>query len=285
MEREVNDLIDEAGNSRWEPDFRELVEGLGDAVYTLDLEGRFTWGNEAGLRYLGYDQSDFDEFLGRHFLDLLTPASKQVAIEHFSRGLAGEELSPFFEVQAYHRDGHILDFEIRASDLIHEGELIGRQGVVRNISAIKQLQAEMAETSKRLSQLEERERIMATLYSRFASLTAGASNEDQIVELQRALGTVAAQRLGLASGDVEILELLAAGKTNREIAELVHLSPHTIKDRVGRILRALGAQSRTEATAIAIRRGLVVPDPAGPPEPGVENPRMGFEGRDANHDA
>lgn len=261
MESEGRDPAALVGENRWEPDFRELVEGLGDAVYTLDLEGRFTWGNEAGLRYLGYDQSDFDEFLGKHFLDLLTPASKTVAIEHFSRSLAGEEISPFFEVQAYHRDGQVLDFEIRASDLFHEGELIGRQGVVRNISAIKQLQAEMAETSKRLAQLEERERIMATLYSRFASLTASSSGEDQIRELQRALGSVSAQRLGLAPGDVEILKLMARGRTNREIAEAVHLSPHTIKDRVGRILRNLGAQSRAEATAIAIRQGLITPEP------------------------
>ncbi len=270
---EAADRADGVGDYRWEPDFRELVEGLGDAVYTLDLEGRFTWGNEAGLSYLGYDQSDFDEFLGKHFLDLLTPASRTVAIEHFRRSLAGEEISPFFEVQAYHRDGHVLDFEIRASDLHYNGELIGRQGVVRNISAIKQLQAEMAETSKRLSQLEERERIMATLYSRFASLTASSSGDEQIRELQRALGSVSAQRLGLTPADLDVLELMARGRTNREIAEAVHLSPHTIKDRVGRILRALGAHSRAEAAAIAIRQGLIAPNPAAdPPGQGGENP-------------
>ena len=66
----------ELTTGRWEPDYRELVEGAGDAIYTLDLEGRFTYGNQSGLEYLGYEQSDYDEFLGRHFLDLLTPASK-----------------------------------------------------------------------------------------------------------------------------------------------------------------------------------------------------------------
>lgn len=261
MERELTNLDAGADENRWEPDFRELVEGLGDAVYTLDLEGRFTWGNEAGLRYLGFDRSNFDDFLGKHFLDLLTPASKTVAIEHFSRSLKGEEISPFFEVQAYHRDGTVLDFEIRASDLYHHGELIGRQGVVRHISAIKQLQAEMAATSKRLAQLEERERIMATLYSRLALVSGGTTSDEQIKELENAVGAAVAQRLGLSEGDLEILEQLALGKTNREIAELVHLSPHTIKDRVGRILRALGAQSRAEATAIAIRQRLIAPAP------------------------
>lgn len=253
----------ELGDSRWEPNFRELVEGLGDAVYTLDLEGRFTWGNEAGLDYLGYELEDFDKFLGTHFLELLTPASKEVAIDHFSRSLAGESISPFFEVQAYHRDGSILDFEIRASDLFHDGELIGRQGLVRNISAIKQLQEQVVHTSQRLALLEERERIMASLYSRFAALASGAASGDQIRQLEAALGMVTAQRQGLNDGDVAILELIAEGKTNREIAEAIHLSPHTVKDRVGRILKTMGVSTRVEAATMAIRTGLV----AGPDTP------------------
>lgn len=210
MEREALAEKHEAGENRWEPDFRELVEGLGDAVYTLDLEGRFTWGNEAGLKYLGYDESNFDEFLGRHFLDLLTPSSREVAIDHFTKGLAGESISPFFEVQAYHRDGRILDFEIRASDLYHEGNLVGRKGVVR--------------------------------------------------DLEQTNGRMSAEDMGLDEVDLRILRLMARGRTNREIADEVHLSPHTIKDRVGGILSALDAASRAEAAAIAIRQGLIRPE-------------------------
>jgi len=199
-----------AGENRWEPDFRELVEGLGDAVYTLDLEGRFTWGNEAGLKYLGYDESNFDEFLGRHFLDLLTPASREVAIDHFRRGLAGESITPFFEVQAYHRDGRVLDFEIRASDLYHEGKLVGRKGVVR--------------------------------------------------DLEQTIGRLSAEDMGLDEMDLRILGSMARGRTNREVAGEVQLSPHTIKDRVGGILRSLDAASRAEAVAVALRQGLIRPE-------------------------
>ena len=247
----------EISTGRWEPDYRELVEGAGDAIYTLDLEGRFTYGNAAGLSYLGYEQSDYDEFLGRHFLDLLTPESKTVALEHFERGLTGNTISPFFEVQAYHRDGRVLDFEIRASDLYRDGELIGRQGFVRNISDIKSLQAQVAETSQRLALLEERERIAKELYNRFAALTASSTTADEMRALEAALTSVTAERFGLGPGDVEILGLLARGMTNREIAEEVHLSPHTVKDRVGRILKAMGATGRAEAVAMAIRNGLI----------------------------
>jgi DNA-binding NarL/FixJ family response regulator len=52
---------------------------------------------------------------------------------------------------------------------------------------------------------------------------------------------------------------MARGRTNREIAGEVQLSPHTIKDRVGGILRSLDAASRAEAVAIALRQGLIRP--------------------------
>ena len=52
------------------PDYEDLIEGLGDMVYTLDLEGRFTYINSAGLSLLGYPA---EGILGRHFTDVLTP--------------------------------------------------------------------------------------------------------------------------------------------------------------------------------------------------------------------
>jgi two-component system nitrate/nitrite response regulator NarL len=55
----------------------------------------------------------------------------------------------------------------------------------------------------------------------------------------------------------EVLEQLALGLTNREIAERLGVSPHTAKFHVNSLLGKLGATSRTEAVAIAVRSGLV----------------------------
>ena len=57
-----------------------------------------------------------------------------------------------------------------------------------------------------------------------------------------------------------ILRLIGSGATNREIAAELHLSPHTIKDYVARLLRKLGCHSRAEALSVAIREGLIGPD-------------------------
>jgi predicted ATPase/DNA-binding NarL/FixJ family response regulator len=55
----------------------------------------------------------------------------------------------------------------------------------------------------------------------------------------------------------EVLHLLVAGQTDREIAEHLFIGHRTVQDHVSHILGKLGAVNRTEATAVAIRDGLV----------------------------
>jgi len=56
----------------------------------------------------------------------------------------------------------------------------------------------------------------------------------------------------------EVLQMLAAGLGNKEIASRLGISDHTVKFHVASILGKLGAESRTEAVSLGIRRGLVL---------------------------
>ena len=60
-------------------------------------------------------------------------------------------------------------------------------------------------------------------------------------------------RLGLTSREAEVLALVAAGKTNREIGAELYVSEKTASVHVSNILRKLGVSSRVEAAAIAQR--------------------------------
>ncbi|HLH46466.1 MAG TPA: AAA family ATPase [Acidimicrobiales bacterium] len=55
----------------------------------------------------------------------------------------------------------------------------------------------------------------------------------------------------------EVLELVAAGRSNREVGEQLFISAKTASVHVSNILAKLGVRSRTEAVAVARRRGLV----------------------------
>jgi two-component system response regulator DesR len=60
----------------------------------------------------------------------------------------------------------------------------------------------------------------------------------------------------LTDREREILGLIAEGATNREIAEALFLSPHTIKEHTSTLYRKLGARNRADAVQRAQRLGL-----------------------------
>jgi DNA-binding NarL/FixJ family response regulator len=63
----------------------------------------------------------------------------------------------------------------------------------------------------------------------------------------------------LSPREREVLELVARGSTNREIAEELYLSPLTVKTHVSRILTKLRARDRVQLVVIAYQTGLVSP--------------------------
>jgi DNA-binding NarL/FixJ family response regulator len=60
----------------------------------------------------------------------------------------------------------------------------------------------------------------------------------------------------LSDREREVLALIASGATNREIAERLYLSPHTVKEHASALYRKLGVKNRTEAARRAERLGL-----------------------------
>ena len=62
---------------------------------------------------------------------------------------------------------------------------------------------------------------------------------------------------GLTAREVEVLRLVAAGKTNREIAKALVLSDHTVRRHLQNIFNKIGVSSRAGATAFAFQRDLV----------------------------
>ena len=61
----------------------------------------------------------------------------------------------------------------------------------------------------------------------------------------------------LSEREREVLNLIAAGSTNREIAQELFLSPHTVKEHTSALYRKLGARNRAEAVQLGQRIGLL----------------------------
>lgn len=61
----------------------------------------------------------------------------------------------------------------------------------------------------------------------------------------------------LTPREIEVLQLLATGLSNKAIARQLHLSEHTVKFHISSIFTKLNATSRTEAVTVGMRQGLI----------------------------
>ena len=61
----------------------------------------------------------------------------------------------------------------------------------------------------------------------------------------------------LTPAEIAVLRLIAAGNANKEIADQLHVTEHTVKGRVKSILSKLDANDRTHAAIIGLRRGII----------------------------
>jgi DNA-binding NarL/FixJ family response regulator len=76
-------------------------------------------------------------------------------------------------------------------------------------------------------------------------------------EPETAGGGAGSGRPPLTPREREVLELVATGATNREIAGRLHLSPHTVKEHTSSLYRKLEARNRADAVLRAQRLGLL----------------------------
>jgi DNA-binding NarL/FixJ family response regulator len=81
-------------------------------------------------------------------------------------------------------------------------------------------------------------------------VVALAEELSQVKERNRKAETLTAREL-------EVLQLLAFGRTNKDIADELELSPDTVKTHLTHIFEKLGASDRTAAVAEALRRHLI----------------------------
>ncbi|MGH2561191.1 MAG: response regulator transcription factor, partial [Thermomicrobiales bacterium] len=126
--------------------------------------------------------------------------------------------------------------------------------------------------SRAASDAPHHERTLTTLRDRLGTSATAAAWEDgrrwtleqTLAEAQALLSepagperpSAAPAPFGLTPREQEVLHLLARRFTDREIAEALFISPHTVARHVSGILAKLGVHSRREAAAVAAERGL-----------------------------
>ena len=65
------------------------------------------------------------------------------------------------------------------------------------------------------------------------------------------------ESLGVSDRELQVLQLLAAGRSNKEIANHLNLSPNTVKTHIAKLFEKLEAKRRTEAISRARELGMI----------------------------
>ncbi len=80
---------------------------------------------------------------------------------------------------------------------------------------------------------------------------------DAVLVSSLAVASVYGQGAGLTPREIEVLNLMAEGASNKTIARRLEISVHTVKFHVGSLLDKLDAAGRTDAVAHAARLGVI----------------------------
>lgn len=165
-------------------------------------------------------------------------------------GILAAAMSDWDRAERHFEEALALDAKLRAPALLaRTQEAYARMLLARGRSSdhdrVLALGAESLKTARALG--------MAALAARCAELEANARG-------RRAPDSRGVTRYpdDLTPREVDVLRLLAAGRTNREIAEELFISPRTAAHHVSSIIAKIGASNRTAAAAYAVERGLVL---------------------------
>jgi len=216
--------------------YRELFEDASDMVFFTDAVGRLTSMNPAGERLTGYETGDALPSL----VEIVAPEHAK-SLDAMLRMASSALRSPHYEVEIVSRDGRRTPVEISSRPIVRNGEVLGVQGIARDISERKLAQQAMHRLNEGLE--DEMKRIAHAIHDEAGQLLAS---------VHLALEAVASedpQRLGqkiLPVRDV-LFEI------EEELRRLSHELRPTVLDDFG-----IGPALQFLAEGVAKRTGLEI---------------------------
>ena len=205
--------------------YRDLYDGAPVAYFAIGKDGRIAKANRRAAELLGYS---LDDLTRRPVLDLYsdTPAGKDKAkrvIERFRRG----------------RETHDEEMEMRRAD----GSPVWVSLTVR---IVRDAGGQPVESRSMVLDITERKRAEEALRMAQEELESGAELQAQGVD-----------SYGFSLRELTVLNLVASGKTDKEIGTTLGISARTVQKHVEKLCKRMGASTRTEASVRALREGLI----------------------------
>lgn len=223
LERELREA--EIRQARKEADerYRILYEDNPSMYLTVDEEGTVLSVNRFGANQLGYSP---EEVVARSAAEVVHAEDRSALRRQLRACLNSPGEVRGWEFRKVRKDGQVIwvNESARATQDASGKTIVLIVG--EDVTARRQAEAELERARDELEGKVERQMQVKNTY-------------------------------GLTFRELSVLHLVAGGQSDKEIAAALGISRHTVNAHVGNILEKMGAASRTEASARAVREGLV----------------------------
>jgi two-component system NarL family sensor kinase len=149
--------------------YRLLAENALDVVYALDVNGCYSYVNQAIERVAGYEPA---AMLGRHFTEFLPEQLRERRAAAFQRRMNGGQDANTAEIEFLHRDGRYVPLELRLATIVRDGEIVGLQGIARDITRRKVMEAQIRRLAEQEHRRAEQLQEVVRISRRFARLVS-----------------------------------------------------------------------------------------------------------------
>ncbi len=134
--------------------YREFIDNAPIGIFTIDLDGRFTYANQACQKLTGYSS---EEWLGKPFMPMAHIEDIPIVKAKIQAGLNGEKTISPYEIRIIDASGKTLWIEIAAESLFEKNknnmnERVGFQAFVKDITERKKAEEELQNTNKALNE-------------------------------------------------------------------------------------------------------------------------------------
>ncbi|RJP51042.1 MAG: PAS domain S-box protein [Anaerolineaceae bacterium] len=129
-----------------EKTYRDLINQSPDGYFILELSGNILTVNKAMCKELEFSE---EEFLAMHIWDIIPEQFLDQYRERLTKILAGKNLKDAAEYEIRGKNGKIHYVEVLSAPRYSGGEVIGFQGIARDVSARKRAEAALAESEER----------------------------------------------------------------------------------------------------------------------------------------
>ena len=126
--------------------FRSVAERSYDAITVTDSEGRFTFVSPSIERIVGYRP---EELVGVQFRGLVPESEMPKVVRAFNRTMKGENVEGL-QLEVKRKDGSLVHIEVNGSPILKDGQVLGMQGILRDITEHKRMEEELRSTKERL---------------------------------------------------------------------------------------------------------------------------------------